>query len=706
MQLNTSVSELKGVGEKTVKLLNKLNIRTVGDLIYDLPRGFMDIKEPIEPTREDVGRLISVKGHIVKGSVHVIKKGRVMIFAKVRISHSEVVVSEDKADVISLIYFNAPYMKKTLEAIEDERIFYGMLSDARGLTLSQPAIFTTDAYSDMLKVMQPVYGLTKGISNNQLRKLIRTAFDNTILPGEYLKDEELAAFDMPHIQSALLSLHFPLDIAEHKRARRRVAFHEFLTFFLETHEDEAYIDRPFNEPMIPVADTVRFIEALPYKLTSAQLRTWEEIEADMTSGICMNRMVQGDVGSGKTIVAFLALLLNAANSHQGVMMAPTEVLATQHYENLCTLADKYKLCIRPCLLIGAVTGRKRTEVYEGIKNGDYNVIIGTQAVITDKVIYKDLTLAVTDEQHRFGVKQRQALALKNLSDEPVQGEHKAEAGGGMHVLVMSATPIPRSLAMTLYAGVKLSVIDELPSGRKKILNCVVDKSYRPTAYRFMEKEIASGHQVYVICPMIDESEGLDVENVIDYTALLKEKLPPSIRIDYLHGRMKLAQKTSLMDAFAAGDIDILVSTTVIEVGIDVPNATVMLIENADRFGLAALHQIRGRVGRGDAQSYCIFINTGDSEESKARLDVVGKSNDGFFIASEDLRLRGPGEITGIRQSGEFGFKFASIYDDYSILEGVKDFADMLYKAGNTDRLREIGACIDEFGFSAVDFRSI
>ncbi len=696
MELSTSVSELKGVGEKTVKLLDKLNIHTVGDLIYDLPRGFMDIKEPIEPTSDDVGRLISVRGFIVKGSVHIIKKGRVMIFAKVRVSHSEVITSEDKADVISLIYFNAPYMKKTLEGIEDERIFYGVLSDARGLTLSQPAIFTPDAYEDMLKVMQPVYGLTKGISNNQLRKLIKSAFDHAVLPGEYLTDDELASFDMPHIQSALLSLHFPFDIEEHKRARRRVAFHEFLTFFLETHEDEAYIDRPFGKTMIPVADTVRFIEALPYNLTSAQLRTWDEIENDMTSGMCMNRMVQGDVGSGKTIVAFLSLLLNAANGHQGVMMAPTEVLATQHYENLNALADKYGLCIRPCLLIGAVTGKKRTEVYEGIKNGEFNVIIGTQAVITDKVIYKDLTLAVTDEQHRFGVKQRQALAEKNGTD----------SAGGIHVLVMSATPIPRSLAMTLYAGVKLSVIDELPSGRKKILNCVVDRSYRPTAYKFMEKEIASGHQVYVICPMIDESEGLDVENVIDYTVALKEKLPPSVRIDYLHGRMKLAEKTRLMDAFAAGDIDILVSTTVIEVGIDVPNATVMMIENADRFGLSALHQIRGRVGRGDAQSYCIFINTGNSEESKERLDVVGKSNDGFFIASEDLRLRGPGEITGIRQSGEFGFKFASIYDDYSILEGVKEFADMLYRSGNADRLREIGACIDEFGFSAVDFRSI
>ncbi len=682
MRLNTSVSELKGVGEKTLTLLDKLNIHTVGDLVYDLPRGFMDLKEPVIPDSSCIGRLISVKGSVVKGSVHIIKKGRTMTFAKI--------ASGDTA--VSIVYFNAPYMKKTLEAMEGERIFYGILSDSRGFMIAQPAVFTPDDYEQMLKVMQPVYSLTKGISNNQIKKLIKTAFENVILPDEYLTEDELNAYDMPDFRTALCDLHFPVDESAHKAARRRVAFHEFLTFFLETHEDETYTDRAFNKSMIQVADTGRLLEALPYRLTGAQIRTWMEIENDMCSGKCMNRMVQGDVGSGKTIVAFLSLLLNAVNGHQGCMMAPTEVLAKQHFVNMCKLSETYGLCIKPALLIGAITGKKRTEILDGIRSGDINVIIGTQALITDKVEYKDLTLVVTDEQHRFGVKQREALAEKGAGD--------------VHVLVMSATPIPRSLAMTLYAGVSLSVIDEMPEGRLPIKNCVVGKEYRPTAYKFITKEVEAGHQVYVICPMIDPSEGLDIENVIEYSSELRSVLPPSVRVDCLHGKMKLNEKTRLMDEFAAGNIDVLVSTTVIEVGIDVPNATVMMIENADRFGLAALHQIRGRVGRGKSQSYCIFINTGNSEDSAKRLNVVGTSNDGFYIASEDLKLRGPGEITGIRQSGEFGFKFASIYDDYKVLEEVKTFADSLYDNGSSDRLSEIGSRINEFGFSAVDFRSI
>ncbi len=682
MRLNTPVSELKGVGDKTLKLLDKLNIHTVGDLIYDLPRGFMDLKEPVVPDGSYVGGLISVRGMIVPGSVHIIKKGRTMTFAKVAVGD----------DTVSIVYFNAPYMKKTLEAMEGERIFYGILSNSRGYMIAQPAVFMPDDYEQMLRVMQPVYSLTKGISNNQIKKLIKAAFDNVILPDEYLTEEELKTYDMPDFKTALSDLHFPVDESAHRAARRRVAFHEFLTFFLETHEDEAYVDRPFLRSMIRVADTWRLLEALPYRLTGAQMRTWTEIEDDMCSGKCMNRMVQGDVGSGKTIVAFLSLLLNAANGHQGCMMAPTEVLATQHYENLRKLSERYGLCIKPALLIGAVMGKKRKETLDAIASGDTNVIIGTQALITDKVEYKDLTLVVTDEQHRFGVKQRESLAGK--SDE------------GVHVLVMSATPIPRSLAMTLYAGVSLSVIDEMPTGRLSIKNCVVGKDYRPSAYKFITKEVEAGHQVYVICPMIDAQEGLYVENVIDYSAELKRVLPPSVRVDYLHGKMKLNEKTRIMDEFAAGNIDVLVSTTVIEVGIDVPNATVMMVENAERFGLAALHQIRGRVGRGDAQSYCIFINTGSSQQSRERLDVVGNSNDGFFIASEDLRLRGPGEITGIRQSGEFGFRFASIYDDYKVLEEVRSFADALYGSGDTGRLAGIGTRINEFGFSAVDFRSI
>ncbi len=682
MELSSSVSELKGVGEKTATLLGKLNIYSIADLLYDLPRGFMDLKEPVIPDKDMVGTLVSVKGQIVKGSVHIIKKGRSMTFAKVNADGT----------VISIVYFNAPYMKKTLEAMEGTRIFYGMLSDGRGLMIAQPTVFLPEEYTVMLKVMQPVYGLTKGISNNLIKKLIRTAFDVTILPDDYLSEEELGEFDLPDIKTAFFDLHFPVDEQSHKRARKRVAFHEFLTFFLETRTDEEGApDREFSESMIETADTGRLIEALPYRLTEAQLKVWDEIKADMCSGVCMNRMVQGDVGSGKTIVAFLALLLNASNGHQGCMMAPTEVLATQHYENLKELTDRYDLNLNPVLLIGSVTGKEKKKVQEDIAKGVYNVIIGTQALITENACYKDLTLVITDEQHRFGVKQRERLTDK---------------GKNVHVLVMSATPIPRSLAMTMYAGVKLSVIDKMPKGRLPIKNAVVTRKSRPASYKHILEEIDKGHQAYIICPMIDESEGLDLENVIEYSSKLKDVFPPKVRIDILHGKMKLNEKKRIMDEFAAGNIDILVSTTVIEVGIDVPNATVMMIENADRFGLAALHQIRGRVGRGKDQSYCIFINSSDSEFAAERLKVVGSSNDGFHIAEEDLRLRGPGELTGIRQSGEYGFRVASIYDDMSILSTVREYTDKLFLQENKERLIYISKAAEKFVFSAVDFRSI
>lgn len=683
MQLNDLVSNVKGVGEKTVPKLNNLGINTIGDLIYDLPRGFMDINPPVTGLNEHVGELIAIKGNIIKSSIYTIKKGRQLTFAKVSLT-------ESPSEVVNLIYYNAPYMAKTLKEM-DERIFYGVLSDNRGMTLSQPRVYTIEEYDHMLKVLQPIYGLTKGISNNQLSKYIRNAFDIVTLPGEYLNEDELTRYDMPHFMKALMDIHFPVSVEDHTKARRRLVFHEFLTFFLETHTEDVYSKLPFYQMMIPVADTGRLIEALPYRLTDAQLRTWNEIETDMCSGNCMNRMVQGDVGSGKTIIAILALLLNAVNGHQGALMAPTEVLASQHYDSLLELIDKYKLPLVPRLLIGSCTAKEKRQIKEDIACGYANVVIGTHAIIQDDLDYKNLTLAITDEQHRFGVKQREALA---------------KYGDEVHVLVMSATPIPRSLAMTMFSGVSMSIIDELPANRLPIKNCVIKGNSRPTAYKFIAGEVEKGHQVYVICPLVEDSEGINLENVIDYADKLKECLPPGIRVDYLHGKMKATAKNHIMNEFAAHNIDVLVSTTVIEVGINVPNATVMLVENADRFGLASLHQLRGRVGRGDAQSYCIFINTGKSESSKKRLDILNHSNNGFYIADEDLKLRGPGEMSGIRQSGDFGFQIANIYDDYNMLEEVKKFSEFLFDSKNDRRLKEISEGIEEFGFNPVDFKTI
>ena len=382
----------------------------------------------------------------------------------------------------------------------------------------------------------------------------------------------------------------------------------------------------------------------------------------MASVTTMSRLVQGDVGSGKTIVAVLALLNTAWNGYQGAMMAPTEVLARQHYESITRLFEEYDIRIKVELLTGSMTAKEKRRAYDRIECGYAKIIIGTHALIQDRVNYDCLALVVTDEQHRFGVKQRETFAKK---------------GRVPHVLVMSATPIPRTLAIILYGDLDISVIDELPANRLPIKNCVVDTSYRKTAYSFMRKQVAEGRQCYIICPMVEESEHLEVENVIDYASALQEEMGEEINVSYLHGKMKQTEKDDIMERFGKNEIQILVSTTVIEVGIDVPNATVMMIENSERFGLAQLHQLRGRVGRGKYQSYCIFMTGSKSKETKERLDILNKSNDGFKIASEDLRLRGPGDLFGIRQSGLMDFRLGDIYQDARILQMANEAADTL-----------------------------
>ena len=398
------------------------------------------------------------------------------------------------------------------------------------------------------------------------------------------------------------------------------------------------------------------------------------------------------MGSGKTIVAFWALLLCVTNGYQGALMAPTEVLARQHYEEILRLTKEQNLPFVPVFLSGSQTAAAKREVYRQIEDGSANLVIGTHAVIQDKVHFKKLALVVTDEQHRFGVRQRETLK---------------EKGNHPHVLVMSATPIPRTLAIILYGDLQVSVIDELPGGRIPIKNCVVGEEYRPKAYAFMEKQIAEGRQVYCICPMVEEGETTDLENVTDYTEKLKAYFPESVRIARLYGKMKPAEKNRIMEEFAAGNIDILVSTTVIEVGINVPNATVMMVENAERFGLAQLHQLRGRVGRGKFQSYCIFLNTGNSDATKKRLDILNHSNDGFYIANEDLKMRGPGELTGIRQSGAFRFRLGDIYEDADVLKQAAVCVDSHTDIWQSEAFQKKLPSKSEDGlFYLIDFTSI
>ena len=507
--------------------------------------------------------------------------------------------------------------------------------------------------------------MTAGLSNNTLTKAMKQVLEQLDLSKDYLPDDLRLKLGMAEYNYAIRGIHFPEDKEVFYHARNRLVFDEFLEFILLLRDLKENNERLTNEyPMERKEEVDQFVRELPFELTNAQKKVWEDIAKDMAGETVMSRLVQGDVGSGKTIVAVLALLNVALNGCQGAMMAPTEVLARQHYDSITKLLEEHHIPVKVELLTGSMKAKEKRRAYDRIECGYAKIIIGTHALIQDRVNYDHLALVVTDEQHRFGVKQRETFASK---------------GGVPHVLVMSATPIPRTLAIILYGDLDISVIDELPANRLPIKNCVVDNGYRATAYQFMRKQIAEGRQCYVICPMVEESENLEAEDVMNYAAMLQDVMGDQIKVDYLHGRMKPELKDEIMGRFGRNEIQILVSTTVIEVGIDVPNATVMLIENAERFGLAQLHQLRGRVGRGKYQSYCIFMSNSKSKETKERLDILNHSNDGFKIASEDLRLRGPGDLFGIRQSGLMDFRLGDIYQDAKILQKANEAADEIEK---------------------------
>lgn len=532
--------------------------------------------------------------------------------------------------------------------------------------MEQPAIYTPEKYEAMEHLLLPVYTLPKGLSNQLMLKAERSVLEEEHLFRDYLPTELREKHQLCEYNYAIKQIHFPDDMETLIEARKRLVFDELFLFILNLQYQKEKKEKEKNQFSFQSDDFVeQLIEKLPYKLTNAQLRALSEVRTDMRSDYVMQRLIQGDVGSGKTIIAFLAMADTAHNGCQSAIMAPTEVLARQHYESFQSMCEIFGLDFPVILITGSMTAKQKKLAYQEILDHPDALIIGTHALIQEKVIYQNLALVITDEQHRFGVKQREIFS---------------EKGTKPHILVMSATPIPRTLAIILYGDLDISVVDEVPAKRLPIKNCVVDTRYRPKAYQFIEKEVAAGHQAYVICPLVEESENMEAENVTDYAKRLKEELPDTIEIGLLHGQMKSAQKNDVMERFAANEIQVLVSTTVVEVGVNVPNATVMMIENAEHFGLAQLHQLRGRVGRGDAQSYCIMVNCSNSKESQKRLDILNQSNDGFKIASEDLKLRGPGDFFGIRQSGEMQFALADIYQDAYIMQRAsEEVADILGK---------------------------
>lgn len=679
------ITQLKGIGDKTARLFDKLNIHTVEELLHFYPRDYQSFEEPRALTEYAPGELATISGTI-ESSIATRRAGSKSV---------TVFTIGCEGGTVSVTYFNMPYLSKSLRKGQ-RAIFVGTLRQKGSrYAIDQPKMYRPEEYASLLNTLQPVYPTTKGLSSHAISKAVKQALALDHPSTEYLPEEIRERYHFPLYRFCMEQMHFPSDKETLIKARERLVFDEFFLFILlirSFREKGQEIANGF--PMLEVAESERLIEALPYRLTGAQQKVWQEIKADLTSDHTMNRLIQGDVGSGKTILAFLSLLMCVANGYQGALMAPTEVLAHQHYENLCQLREQYHLPIHPVLLTGSVTAAARRDIYGKIESGEADIVVGTHALIQDKVSYHRLALVITDEQHRFGVRQRAAFA---------------EKGSQVHVLVMSATPIPRTLAIILYGDLHISVLDELPADRLPIKNCVVNTSYREKAYRFMEKEILAGRQVYVICPMVEENEELDLEDVLTYTEKLKAVMPREIRIAYLHGRMKPADKNRIMEEFASHQIDILVSTTVIEVGVNVPNATVMMVENAERFGLAQLHQLRGRVGRGKEQSYCIFISQSDRPEIMKRLQILNESNDGFYIAGQDLKLRGPGDMFGIRQSGDLHFQIGDIYQDAALLQKASEEADRLLAEDSGLQKPENRALLeflDQAAANEVDFRII
>ena len=652
----SKITELKGIGEKTEKLFSKIGIRTVGELLRYYPRGYDVYEEAVPVAQLEEGKVMTVTGMIY---------GRVQVSGNRNMQVTTIHV-KDVTGTLKVIWFRMPFLRNTLAGGGMITLRGRIVSKKSGLVMEHPEIFyPSGKYEEKIHTLQPIYGLTAGLSNNAVSKAVRQVIDELTLSKEHLPEELRLKYGLAEYNYAIRGIHFPEDKEVYYHARERLVFEEFLTFILSLRKMRDKNEKTENMYRIPKSSKVdELIGRLPYKLTNAQQRVWSEIEQDMESDTVMSRLVQGDVGSGKTIVAVLALLSVAYHGLQGAMMAPTEVLARQHYESITRLFETYDIPIKVELLTGSMTAKEKRRAYDRIACGYAKIIIGTHALIQGAVEYDNLALVITDEQHRFGVKQREAFARK---------------GGVPHVLVMSATPIPRTLAIILYGDLDISVIDELPANRLPIKNCVVDTGYRAKAYAFMKKQIAEGRQCYVICPMVEESEHLEVENVMDYAQMLQEEMGNDITVDYLHGKMKQAQKDDIMERFGKNEIQVLVSTTVIEVGIDVPNATVMMIENSERFGLAQLHQLRGRVGRGKYQSYCIFMSATKAKETKERLDILNKTNDGFKIASEDLRLRGPGDLFGIRQSGLMNFKLGDVFQDAKILQKANEAADWIIK---------------------------
>ncbi len=653
MNFSLPLRQVKGVGEKTEKLLNKLGVSTVGDLLLAFPRAYQEMPPLAAPSDELVGQRVAFLGKLKTPAMH--KKAKMDVIAAT-------VFTGDTS--FSCVWFGVPYVIHQLK-VGLPTIFVGTLSKkGNTFSLEQPVVLEPPKYEELKAKLQPVYHLTYGVKNSTIKKVVKQILDELALDQASHSEDEIYSALLPldvierenfvTYAKALEMVHFPESFDELAMGRKRLVYQEFFYFILHAKLQEEKVGLVPNEWSLPSEQPIveRAIAALPYSLTKGQSETLAQVRADLRGPWVSQRLIQGDVGSGKTIVAFLAMLDVVAAGHQAAIMAPTEVLARQHEEDFVSLLSSLLLPYEVVCVTGSLSAKNRRIANEKIASASSLFIVGTNALIQEKMQYNDLALVITDEQHRFGVKQRELLSQKGISP---------------HSIVMSATPIPRTLALILYGNMQVSLIKEMPAERLRIKTAVCKERWRTKSYKMIADQVAEGRQAYIICPLVEASETTEAASVNEYTQALTDVFPASIRVKSLHGKMSAKDKNAIMEDFAAGEIDVLVSTTVVEVGINNPNATVIMIENANRFGLAQLHQLRGRVGRGKFQSYCILMDASRGEEPNERLQVMFNSNDGFFIAEEDLRLRGPGDFYGIRQSGELNFRLADVIGDADIL---------------------------------------
>ncbi len=670
-ELNTDIRFVKGIGEARAKSLKKLGVTDLRSLISYFPRAYEDRR-----TYKKIADLIPGEFACVRAMVAVepktshIRKGLDLV--KLRVV--------DESAALELTYFNQSYLKNTFHT-GDSFVFYGK---AEGTLLRKQMtnpLFEREGVHQVTGRIMPVYPLTAGVSQSLLSKSVRQGLDACADElSDFLPEEVRLAHQLCHTRFAYENIHFPADDESLAIARRRLVFEELFLLTLGLHLLRSR-RADVQGPACKEADMQPFYDALPFSLTGAQSRAVDDILRDMKGARPMNRLCQGDVGSGKTMIAAAAIYFAAKNGLQSALMAPTEILAEQHYHSLAPMLEN--LGIRCALLTASIAAKTRRSVLEQLQSGEIDLAIGTHALLTADVQYAKLGLVVTDEQHRFGVSQRAALSQK---------------GENPHLLVMSATPIPRTLALMIYGDLDVSIVDELPPGRQTIDTFAVPSTYHERIYAFLRKLIAEGRQAYIVCPMVAENDELPDERkaVTEYAKKLQGEVFPDLRVEAIHGKMKPKEKEAIMRAFSAGESDILVSTTVIEVGVDVPNAAVMLIENAECFGLSQLHQLRGRVGRGSHKSYCILVSDNQGDDNRQRLKVMTQTNNGFVLAEEDLKLRGPGDFFGSRQHGLPALKVADLTCDLELLHEAKAAAeDLIAHDGDLSAHESLRARIHE-----------